>query len=649
MQLFPFLAVLICAMGALIVVLVLVVKHARVKAETIADQRVQEQHQQKQGDQQQLRQAEEDLQWQQEVLTRQRQELTQQLAKGRLELSHLEDHIRRVEQKFAELTAQAQEMQRLGTGRHEDATAAQGELQQLQTEIEQQRQRLEESRAEVAKRRRSYAIIPYRGPNGTERRPIYIECRASGIYIQPGGIVLTPDDLAGPLGPGNPLDAALRAIREHWAQAEGSARGSEPYPLLIVRPDGAVAYSIARAAMTSWEDEFGYELVGDDMDLAYPPSDPALKRLAETSIQTARQRQAILMAAMPRRFQRNVPPERSPGPNGVGDGSGAALPGTSGAGLGGTRGADVAGSGSGLGSGGQSGTGAGGVPASHAGALPGNGLARDGAPTAFTGAGPTETGTGAGSGRPRGLLVGIPGGGGTSLPGSGAGSAPGTAAGIATSSAGFWPGVTGGTPGTTAGGTTGAGVIGGGRSGTREGMSGDADVAACRPGASANGGGVPASGSSTGGTGRNGGPSGGTVGFQLPPDAPPKDGKGIWVPQGKVPDATGITRPIFVDCYPDRLVIQPDRGSDRPPQEIPVPGTLRASQGLLSSALRGRIERWGIAVVNGYWKPVLKVKVHPGAEPRFDELKRLLENSGYDVERREESRRTARAGGGLPS
>ena len=38
-SLFPFLAVLICTMGALIVLLILVVQQARVQADTVADQR----------------------------------------------------------------------------------------------------------------------------------------------------------------------------------------------------------------------------------------------------------------------------------------------------------------------------------------------------------------------------------------------------------------------------------------------------------------------------------------------------------------------------------------------------------------------------------------------------------------------------------
>jgi len=46
------------------------------------------------------------------------------------------------------------------------------------------------------------------------------------------------------------------------------------------------------------------------------------------------------------------------------------------------------------------------------------------------------------------------------------------------------------------------------------------------------------------------------------------------------------------------------------------------------------VERWGMAVAGGYWKPVLRVSVAPDAEDRFYELSVLLHNSGFDVQRR---------------
>ena len=47
----------------------------------------------------------------------------------------------------------------------------------------------EEARRVAKGRPDSYAIIPYDGPNQTRRRPIYIECSADAVILQPEGIV----------------------------------------------------------------------------------------------------------------------------------------------------------------------------------------------------------------------------------------------------------------------------------------------------------------------------------------------------------------------------------------------------------------------------------------------------------------------------
>lgn len=301
-SLFPFLAVLICTMGALIVLLVLVVQQARVHAETVAESRSENRDSEK-AQLEKLRQEEEDLVWRAEILKQQRSELTDKLADRRLELGHLEDHIRRLEEKWQQLRA---EHQKLSDGSSSDADQLESmrfEIARLQAAIVTERARLAEARRDAEKRRRSFTIIPYQGPQGTRRRPIYIECTQQAIIVQPEGLVLRAEDFYGPLGPGNPLDSALRTIREYWTRIDGgTGRSGEPYPLLIVRPDGAVAYSMARAALSSWDDEFGYELVDEDMELNFPESDYRLKGLLENSVKIARQRQAMLAAAMPSRF-----------------------------------------------------------------------------------------------------------------------------------------------------------------------------------------------------------------------------------------------------------------------------------------------------------------------------------------------------------
>ena len=99
-------------------------------------------------------------------------------------------------------------------------------LRQLQEQIGAARQEVDQARKDAAGRRTSYAVVPYEGPNQTRRRPIYLECRADAVVLQPEGIRLTDADFNGPMGPGNPLAAALRAAREHLlAQRVRSAGG----------------------------------------------------------------------------------------------------------------------------------------------------------------------------------------------------------------------------------------------------------------------------------------------------------------------------------------------------------------------------------------------------------------------------------------
>ncbi|MDA1053380.1 MAG: hypothetical protein O3C40_23275 [Planctomycetota bacterium] len=304
-SLFPFLAVLVCTMGALIVLLVLVVQQARVYATSVAEERTRDESALDEELQKQHLQQD-DYEWQREVFEQQRAELAATLSERRLELSHLEDHIRRLEEKWNQLKAQAEQFQKLGSEQNASSEQSVAELKQLRAAIDAASRRLEEARKEAATRPQTFAIVPYEGVNGTKRRPIYIECSEEGITIQPEGIVLRRGDLEGPLGPGNPLDAALRATREHWARQGDKAIHGEPYPLLIVRPNGTLAYNYAREALKAWDDEFGYELLDAEMQLEYPKLDPTLRELLKRTVQQARERQAILIAAMPSQYEQHA-------------------------------------------------------------------------------------------------------------------------------------------------------------------------------------------------------------------------------------------------------------------------------------------------------------------------------------------------------
>ena len=96
-SLFPFLAVLICTMGALIVLLVMVVQQARVDASVIAQREADAKR--NSSNQREQQDELEEFEWRWEELEKSRTQLREKLAEQRLVLSHLEDHIRQLEKR----------------------------------------------------------------------------------------------------------------------------------------------------------------------------------------------------------------------------------------------------------------------------------------------------------------------------------------------------------------------------------------------------------------------------------------------------------------------------------------------------------------------------------------------------------------------
>ena len=101
--------------------------------------------------------------------------------------------------------------------------------------------------------------------------------------------------------------------------------------------------------------------------------------------------------------------------------------------------------------------------------------------------------------------------------------------------------------------------------------------------------------------------------------------------RGSVP----ITRPIRIDLDATRVVLVPERGLGSEKQ-IELQGDTTDTIDDLVSAVWGHMESWGIAGRGMYWRPILKVRVGPGAERRFADLKILLEGSGIEVGRSDE-------------
>jgi hypothetical protein len=235
-----------------------------------------------------------------------RNEALQKLREDQQRLSHLEDHMRRLQEQLEKLRIGAAELEAMEGEHYDDRAQAEREVERLQQLIASTRETIEELKLEQTAKKRSYALVPYEGPQGTTRRPIYLECREGEIILQPEGVRITRDDLRPPLGAGNPLASALRAARDYMIRLhpeEGQNRDTEPYPLIVVRPSGATIYGVAQRAIQSSDFQFGYELVEEDWELKYPAADPQLAMAEQRAIEQARIRQYALAAAAPRAYR----------------------------------------------------------------------------------------------------------------------------------------------------------------------------------------------------------------------------------------------------------------------------------------------------------------------------------------------------------
>ena len=294
-QLFPFLAVLLCMMGALILLLVVIARHARAQASiqgelaapaAAADEKARR----------------EELDWRREQLAAQRDRTQAELSERRLELGHFEEHARSLRAELDELERAQGQLDQLASTDENQKRELAARVAAINLQISETQAKLLRARQQLASQPTSYSIIPYLGPNSTDRPPLYIECRNDRVILQPEGVVLTAEDFEGPLGPINPLASALRAAREHMARNRRTNAGEmgEPYPLLLVRPDGIMAYWMARAALESWGSDFGYELVDADWKLDFKAPDTELARTEETAVAEARVQQRELAMMMPR-------------------------------------------------------------------------------------------------------------------------------------------------------------------------------------------------------------------------------------------------------------------------------------------------------------------------------------------------------------
>ena len=193
------------------------------------------------------------------------------------------------EDRLAELEKQQQELIAERAAITQVDRLAEQNIEELTGQIEAVEEELAQAQDTRAAAESKFRILPYDGRLGTVRRPIIIECTETGLTFASEEITLTPEQLNGFPPIRNPLQAGAEALINYWAAKDFQDRLSgestgQPYVLLVVRPRGTVAYYVARRLLESMKSPFGYELVEQDQEFEWPETTPSAIELCRTAV-----------------------------------------------------------------------------------------------------------------------------------------------------------------------------------------------------------------------------------------------------------------------------------------------------------------------------------------------------------------------------
>ena len=294
---FPFLAVLLCTMGSLILVLLVMDRKAKLAAKQKAESALVRAAEEVQRDVEERRAAiqrkkdearaawERQRQGLHERLVLDEKEMQKQIEFVKLRLTEALNFIRQKQEKLAsqrklvdaERIHNIEQEQLLKRAKEtaaataaEESAAAKARVTTTIADVAILESLLAERKAARSREGQTCSIVPYRGKQGDDRRPIYIECT-------PRGIIFHPDrkELISPLkSPEVRAEVDRVAARHAEAIRPAAAKDDRPpYCLLLVRPDGIAPYYDLQPLLRNLRIDFGYEFIDSDWVLDFPEDD----------------------------------------------------------------------------------------------------------------------------------------------------------------------------------------------------------------------------------------------------------------------------------------------------------------------------------------------------------------------------------------
>jgi hypothetical protein len=275
---FPFLAVLLCTMGALILLLLVMDKKAKKAALEKAYEAAwtQSKNLQVKTDAEKQNQDNEKNAWiklkseKHEELLKKESALEKEISLLKIELSQLDKNNDKSQSKISSddlikkeiaITNEKSKVNMLVKKLEQEKTNADKNLKEtkdLTEKIASMELILKEMKFSIDKDKFAFSIVPYFGKNGLNRKPLYIECNESGILFFPDQTLIPSNDESDNLK--NEILNRTSLLREYLQQTLGP-KDSTPYLMLLVRPGGITNYWKLQSIIKPMDIDFGYELV----------------------------------------------------------------------------------------------------------------------------------------------------------------------------------------------------------------------------------------------------------------------------------------------------------------------------------------------------------------------------------------------------
>jgi hypothetical protein len=328
-SLFPFLAVLVCAMGALILLLLVMTRKIRHDQQLLAatvDAEIVAASVDRSDDiralQIQVDTAEQNVDHLKAELARQQQAVTDQrsqLVAAQKELTQLQAHVSSPHEdssnvaellrdirslkseeaalleKLTEAEKRLFDKQQLLARAEDDAANARLKLRQQHSALVSLRAQVQQATEKAAATDGTSTLLEFSNSTGTTRTPIVIDVTSKGFELLPEEVLIGPEDMEGFPVRDNPLLSVILTAHRH--RSRGSVT-SEPYVLLVVRPDGALPFYHAQRILIDAKVHYGFELVEQDEELKTGDRDPAALPLIQSALTEAFQRREKLYAKL---------------------------------------------------------------------------------------------------------------------------------------------------------------------------------------------------------------------------------------------------------------------------------------------------------------------------------------------------------------